>query len=806
MRTVNNLNVAQTTGRALRAVLIVGAFGLLLQSAHAQDPSGTVAGVVRSASGEALPGVNVRLEGTGRGGSSDAQGRYEITRVPVGTHTLVASYVGFETRRREVQVTAGEVLRVAPLTLRATRQRLEDVVVESIQDRSFTEEASAYVAKLPIRDIDNPQVYHTITAGLLDDQVVTNFEEALTNAPGLFKLWESTGRGGDGAGYYALRGFSVQPTMVNGLPALTHGTPDPANIERIEVIKGPSGTLYGSSLISYGGLINVVTKRPYDTFGGEVAYRTGSFGLNRIVADANTPVAGADGLAVRFVGAFDDRNSFQDAGFSRSVFVAPSLAYEVNERLSFLVRSEYYTSERTNPTMLFLSRSTPTQASTPEELGYDVERSYTDNDLTIRNPTFGLQAEMRYALSRRWTSQTVLSRSSARADGYYTYLYDLTPDGSATFSRFVSDQNATTLGTDVQQNFIGDFAVGGVRNRLVVGLDYFHERLVNNSTGYVPFGEVTVPGADDTNLSRAAADAALAEAEATRSTTEQATYSAYALDVVELLPQLSVLASLRLDHFDQEGDTFSEEDDYTQTALSPKFGVVVQPVPDRLSLFANYMNGFSNVAPRVQDDGSTETFSPERANQWEVGAKTSFLGDRLTATLSYYDITVSDVVREDPERVNFFVQDGENYSRGFEASLAAAPVAGLALIAGYSYNESEIQAGAPEYRGRRPEQAGPQHLVNGWISYRVPGGVLEGLGLGLGGNYASENVTLNRTSTGRFTLPSYTTLDAVVSYATSTYRLALKVDNLTDEEYYKGWSTVNPQAPRSATASFSYRF
>lgn len=57
------------------------------------------------------------------------------------------------------------------------------------------------VAKLPLEDIDNPQVYHTITSSLLEEQVVTSFEEAMTNAPGVFKLWESTGRGGDGAGY-----------------------------------------------------------------------------------------------------------------------------------------------------------------------------------------------------------------------------------------------------------------------------------------------------------------------------------------------------------------------------------------------------------------------------------------------------------------------------------------------------------------------------------------------------------------------------------------------------------------------------
>src|SRR5690606_1492116 len=113
-----------------------------------------------------------------------------------------------------------------------------------------------------------------------------------------------------GAGYYSLRGFAVQPTMVNGLPGLTNGSLDPANIDAIEVIKGPSGTLFGSSLISYGGLINVVTKKPYhDRFGGEVAYTLGSFGLNRVTADVNVPLQSNDDIAFRLVSAYHHENS-----------------------------------------------------------------------------------------------------------------------------------------------------------------------------------------------------------------------------------------------------------------------------------------------------------------------------------------------------------------------------------------------------------------------------------------------------------------------------------------------------------------
>src|SRR5690606_25732370 len=103
----------------------------------------------------------------------------------------------------------------------------------------------------------------------------------------------------------------------------------------------------------------------------------------------------------------------------------------------------------------------------------------------------------------------------------------------------------------------------------------------------------------------------------------------------------------RIDYFNNK----SLETDgagYEQTSLSPKFGLVYQPIIDKVSVFANYMNGFRNIGPgQVQIkngndvDNVSVVFEPEHANQFEAGAKTNLLNDRLTATLSYYDIKVS---------------------------------------------------------------------------------------------------------------------------------------------------------------------
>ncbi|MBD3615338.1 MAG: TonB-dependent receptor [Gracilimonas sp.] len=781
-------------------------FFSLTTSIYALNLNGKITGQVVDENNEPLTGINLRLEGSTYGTASGIDGSYEITGVPAGRYTFVASGVGFETEEKSITIDEGETLTI-DVILSVSNEELQDIIVRSSKMNKFNRERSSFVAKMPIENIDNPQVYNTISAELLQEQVVTNFDDAITNAPGIFKLWESTGRGGDGAGYYALRGYYVQPSIVNGLPSLTNGSLDPQNIERIEVLKGPSGTLYGGSLVSYGGLINVVTKKPYNYFAGNISYKTGSFGLNRISADVNTPISSENEIALRVNTSYHKQNSFQDAGENESIFIAPSLSYKVDDKLSFLVNTEYLESEMTNPTMLFLNRSVPLVSSNLDELNYDFRNSYTSNDLTITNPTLSLQGQMEYKLSDHWTSQASISRSNAKTDGYYTYLWDLA-DGNSTYARYMSKQNSTNLGTDIQQNFVGEFEIAGMDNKMVAGLDYYQEQTINNSTGYVGFGTVTVgDGSSGAGLSRPAADQALAGAAVTNTKTEQQVYSAYISDVINFTPALSVMASLRLDRFDNAGNTTTEADDYQQTALSPKFGIVFQPIVDKVSLFANYMNGFSNVAPRIQDDGSTKTFSPEKADQWEAGVKTNLMNGRVTATLSYYDINVSNVVRQDPDRVNFFVQDGENYSRGFEGSVTASPFDGLNLIAGYSYNESEVtKTDNADYLGRRPESAGPQSLFNIWGSYRVQSGTLSGLGIGLGGNYVSENMILNRASTGTFTLPSYTIVNASVFYDTDAYRIDFKVDNLTDKEYYKGWSTINPQKPRVIKAGFLYKF
>ncbi|HRQ49077.1 MAG TPA: TonB-dependent receptor [Agriterribacter sp.] len=783
----------------------------------ASAQNGGIKGTIRTSDGKPAELVTVTLKGTNKVTVANRQGYYDIKNIIPGSYIVSTSYVGLETKETAVQVLPGATATV-DFVLFETEKQLREVIISSNRIKTSSE----YVAKMPLKNLENPQVYNIVSADLIKQQAITSYDDALKNVPGIFRLWESTGRDGDGGAYFSIRGFESQLTMLNGLPGLTNGNLDPANLERIEVIKGPSGTLFGSPVISYGGLVNNVTKKPYDHFGGEVGYTGGSFGLNRFTADVNTPLAKDNSVLLRVNTAYQSENSFQDQGFRKSFFFAPTLSYKASDRLSFLIVSEFMQEEKTNPLMIFLGRETPLQFKDLDDLNYNRKRSLASNDMSIKALLYNVQAQMLYKLSDTWNSQTVLSNGQANSNGYYTYLYD-NQDGYRDFGLWVTKTNSTTNTTDIQQNFTGDFKIGSFRNRLLLGVDYFDRKTASGGTGYALIYNVNLQGEvnyrdpynpgeelpNKTTLTRPSVDALLANTTPYPWEPTDKVYSAYVSDVFNVLPQLSAMASLRVDHFKNSA--------FGQTALSPKFGINYQQVKDQVALFVNYMNGFTNVAPGAVADengnptGGIKNFRPEHANQFEAGIKTNLIKDRLNATISYYNITVDDVVITDPANPYNAFQGGRQRNKGIEIDIQTSPVQGLNMIAGYAYNDSKILDGEniPTSwfeEGKRPLDAGAPHLANFWITYKILHTKLNGLGIGFGGNYVGEYNTINLSATGNFVIPAYTTLNGGVFYDAGKFRIGFNLNNITNKGYAGGWSTVNPQKTRNIALSLVYKF
>src|SRR5690606_15475946 len=255
---------------------------------------------------------------TNKGAQTNENGFFEISNIANGQYILSVSYLGFKSKEVSFEISNNATIDLGTITLYEGNEILDEVLIEGDRTNKFSRKETAYVSKLPLKDIENTQVYSTITTELLESQLITNFDDALKNAVGVESLWASTGRGGDGAGYYSLRGFSVQPQLVNGLPGLTNGTINPANIERIEVVKGPSATLFGNAVTSYGGLINVVIEKPYVGAGCVVSFTSCSYGLNSCSGDFNTALDKENNIYFRLNTSYATEQSFQDAGFRKS--------------------------------------------------------------------------------------------------------------------------------------------------------------------------------------------------------------------------------------------------------------------------------------------------------------------------------------------------------------------------------------------------------------------------------------------------------------------------------------------------------
>jgi iron complex outermembrane receptor protein len=783
--------------------------------------TGSIRGRVTNRTGGAAEAVSVGLQGQTQGDITDEQGRFQIRQVAPGQYTLVVTALGLKTEQQTVTVAAGQTATVN-FSLTENAAELKEVVVNGGRTNKFSRTNSVDVGKMPLKNVENPQVYSTVTKELLTEQLVFSTDDATRNVPGIQRMWESTDRAGDGGSYYTMRGFVTQSQLRNGLVGNVTTTIDAANLEKLEVIKGPSGTLYGGALSSYGGLINRVTKKPYDSFGGEVSYSGGSYNFNRAALDLNTPLNAAKTVLVRLNGAWNYQNSFQDIGFRRSYALAPSLTIRPTEKLSITLDGEFQWATATGRTFFF-PNSPVSQLGfdRADQVPVDYRKSYSGSGLWTASRATNLFGQVNYQISPAFRSSTNFATSRSFSDGFGPYIgikAGATPGVASQDSLVLSDQSTRDSRSrlvQVQQLFNGDFQLGNLRNRVVLGFDFLHMRNDQDFYGATVAKALISSNYDYSTFNPASVLRARPAVPTYPAHNETNTYSAFISDVLNLTERFSVLAAVRVDRFANKGADGANAG-YNQTAASPKFGAVYQLVPEQLSVFANYQNSFANRGTYYGYDAVSDkltapiTAKLERANQVEAGVKFDRLGGRFTATLSVYDIRVNNILRTDsnPNGAALYaqVQSGEQVSRGVEADVVANPFTGFNVVAGFAYNHAELTNDVPATEGRRPSTAGSPILANLWLSYRLPEGPLKGLGLGAGGNYASDNMVVNDANNGQFTLPSYAVLNASAFYDQPHYRLSVKMDNLTDKHYWIGYGSMNPQKLRSIIGQVAYKF
>ncbi|TSD64513.1 TonB-dependent receptor [Inquilinus sp. KBS0705] len=827
------MNLRQPISSAIIIVLTVIFSFINPNTTAAQTSRGTVSGKVVTGKNEPAGNVSIGLEGTNYGTVTNEAGEFSF-RAPAGAYKIIISYVGVPRVEIPVTVNAGQVSLVPQITINASTSQLSEINVIASRSNRFTARISTDAAKIPLAPLENAQSYTTVTGSLLKEQQVYNVEDALRNVPGIQKMWDATSRAGDGGGYFTLRGFVTQTRLRNGIAGLVTSSIDATNIDKIEVIKGPSATLFGSTLTSFGGLVNRVTKKPYEAFGLEIGHTVGNYDLNRTSIDLNTPLS--SNVAFRLNSAYNYEGSFQNYGKSRTFSAAPSLAIKANDKLSFLLESEVFVGRNSAKPFFFFYYDSPPKAlgvTKVSDLNINYKNAYVNDDITSFSRSLNYFAEAKYKFSDKLTSQTVFSSSNSYSNGASPYFYlvtdstaiklarkpgvadlpDLPGEANYIYRNDQSTYHSKLNAIEIQENINGDFNIGTTRHRFVVGLDFQHQ----NSNQVYYGGSYGIAPINDPTYDYGAFNKILVDANVFNPAAaypyiyKTNTYSAYASDVINLTDRLIASAGLRVDRFENKGsynlDGSLSSPSFSQTAFSPKFGLIYQPIKEALSLFVNYQNGFQNPGFYINRNNVSTMAKIQNANQIEGGVKMALFNGKLNGTISYYRINLTNVLRTEPGSgaQAIQVQDGTQNSKGFEAEIIANPIPSINIVAGFAYNDSKYTKSDADVQGLRPNTAGSPYLGNFYVSYRLPESAIKGLGLGFGGNYASKNKIINSVNQGTFELPSYTVLNSNVFYDRAKYRFGLSVNNLTDKHYYTGYTTINPQRLRQFVLSATYK-
>ena len=162
-------------------------------SAFSQNRNGIIQGKVLTSDGQPAGGVSIQVLKTAWGAISDDKGNFRIGSIRPGSYTIKASAVSSLAQEKTFSVSAGQILRI-DFELEVTASDLSEVVVSN---RRLDRE-NAIPAKIPLKNLENPQVYNSVSSELMKQQNITSFDDALRNVPNLSRTWESTGRAGDG--------------------------------------------------------------------------------------------------------------------------------------------------------------------------------------------------------------------------------------------------------------------------------------------------------------------------------------------------------------------------------------------------------------------------------------------------------------------------------------------------------------------------------------------------------------------------------------------------------------------------------
>ncbi|WP_078059754.1 TonB-dependent siderophore receptor [Xanthomonas massiliensis] len=687
--------------------------------------------------------------------------------------------------------------------------------------RAITSTSGATKTNTPVAETS--QSISVIGRDEMDQRGVRSLNEAMRYVAGV--SLESTGidnRVDD----FRIRGFDAgswaNNVTLDGMRAPQGGQWnrtmfDSWNLERVEVLKGPSAVMYGQ--VAPGGMVNQVSKTPTPDQVQQLRFDVDGYGQYGTAFDVGGGSADNDHL-FRLVGLYRDGDTQIKHTEQKHWFLAPSYTWQVAERTRLTLLGLYQKDDG-GSTYQFLPMA-GTLVSTPygrmKNTTFIGEPDWNTFDRTIW--TAGWLFE--HGFNENWTL-----RQSARRTHVDSLFRTVVTNGALNADGRTQARRATwgtgdSDGDTLDTRLTGKFATGAAEHTLLFGVDWqkadwdaARGAMSNPSNidifnpvygGYVP---VTTSIAYSGGVDRQT--------------------GVYLQDQIALDKWRLTLGG-RYD--------WTKDDTYTQ-AYNAVSGVTGARVPTRIdneafsgnagvlyvfdSGFTPYVSYAESFQPAGTDTNMSYArtpFDPVTGKQWEAGVKYQPAGFDGLFTLAAYDLRQQNILTNDPDPTHDTcgttgasqcqVQDGEGRVRGVELEARITPFDGFSVIGAASRMDSKVTRSNSGYQGKQLAMV-PDWTAAVWADYTFQAGALRGLGLAAGVRY---NGTSYGDSANLYRIPSYTLFDAAIRYDAGRFgatavQLALNASNLADKTYVStctGTSSCFYGSGRTvtATARFSW--
>jgi iron complex outermembrane receptor protein len=635
---------------------------------------------------------------------------------------------------------------------------------------------SATRTDTPIRD--TPASIQVIPKKVIRDQQVVSLDEALRNVSGV-----GSRGAGDSRGFnFYIRGFDNAPQLRDGfrLFSTLQGFPELANLEQIEVLKGPASILFGD--VQPGGIINLVSKQPLSKPFYDVELQVGSRNFVRPRFDFSGPVTEDGKVLYRLNTLYQKNDSSRDftTQFRRLAF-APTLTWKVSDRTDFTTFFEYIDDE--GPADFGQLIIGDRIAQVPRR------RTTNDPDDSVKNKYLRIGYSLEHRFSNNWKVRNSFTYQRYSYDyNVITLPFTFNPRTNILSRTFV-DQDGTIKTYAFQTNVVGKFKTGAIQHTLLAGID-----LARSDVNLFTLGDFSVLrpfnifAPDYRRFPKPDRSALPLNSDAT---TRGDRLGIFIQDQLSLFSdRLILLAGLRYDTIDQTVTnvqtrfTRASKVNQQDTAVTPRLGILYRILPE-LSIYGSYSRSFNpNSGTTVQGN----LLEPETGEGLEAGLKVDLLKGKLFATAAYFDLKKQNIAVADPQFLGFFIPTGEQRSRGVELDIAGEILPGWNIVGNYAYTNAEVTNDSnPARIGSRLANI-PKHSSGLWTTYEVQTGGLKGLGFGIGFNYVGERFGGLPNS---FRADAYWLGNAGVFYRTGKWRFAINIRNFTNTNYVQALATTS---------------